>query len=84
MISININSRLILGFLFRLNIFERISMDKYEQFKEYLGVALEKLKELDKKETIRLVSHLDADGICAASIMVKALNTDNRKYLCNS
>ena len=35
---------------------------------------------MDKKETIRLVSHLDADGICAAAIMIKALNTDNRKY----
>ncbi|MBW2974977.1 DHH family phosphoesterase [Candidatus Woesearchaeota archaeon] len=55
-------------------------MDKYEQFKEYVAISLERFKELDKKETIRLVSHLDADGICAASIMVRALNTDNRKY----
>ncbi len=55
-------------------------MDKYDQFKEYLGIALERFKELDKKETIRLVSHLDADGICACAIMVRALNTDNRKY----
>lgn len=55
-------------------------MDKYDLFKEHLAVSLERFKELDKKETIRLVSHLDADGICASSIMVKALNTDNRKY----
>ncbi len=55
-------------------------MDKYDQFKEHLAISLEKFKELDKKETIRLVSHLDADGICAAAIMIKALNTDNRKY----
>jgi len=55
-------------------------MDKYEQFKEHAAISLEKFKELDKKETIRLVSHLDADGICAAAIMIKALNTDNRKY----
>ena len=55
-------------------------MDKYEQFKEYLEISLEKFKELDKKETIRLVCHLDADGIAACSIMVKALNRDNRKY----
>jgi len=55
-------------------------MDKYDQFKEHVSISLEKFKELDKKETIRLVSHLDADGICAAAIMVKALNTDNRKY----
>jgi len=55
-------------------------MDKYEEFKEYLAVALERFKEWDKQETIRLISHLDADGIGACSIMVKALNTDNRKY----
>ncbi len=55
-------------------------MDKYDQFKEHLAISLEKFKELDKKETIRLVSHLDADGICACSIMIRALNTDNRKY----
>ncbi len=55
-------------------------MDKYDQFKEHVSISLEKFKELDKKETIRLVSHLDADGICAAAIMIRALNTDNRKY----
>jgi RecJ-like exonuclease len=55
-------------------------MDKYDQFKEHLAISLEKFKEIDKKETIRLVSHLDADGICSGAIMIKALNTDNRKY----
>ncbi|MBU0628424.1 MAG: DHH family phosphoesterase [Nanoarchaeota archaeon] len=55
-------------------------MDKYNQFKEYISISLEKFKEIDKRETIRLVSHLDADGICASAIMIKALNTDNRKY----
>lgn len=55
-------------------------MDKYDQFKEHAAIALEKFKDFDKRETIRLVSHLDADGICAASIMIRALNTDNRKY----
>ncbi|MBS3097976.1 DHH family phosphoesterase [Candidatus Woesearchaeota archaeon] len=55
-------------------------MDKYEQFKEYVEITLEKFKDIDKKETIRLVSHLDADGIAAISIMIRALNLDNRKY----
>src|SRR3990172_9470866 len=55
-------------------------MDKYDQFKEYVAIALERFKEIDRKTTIKLVSHLDADGICASSLMVKALNTDNRKY----
>src|SRR3989338_8798869 len=55
-------------------------MDKYEQFKEYVEITLEKFKDIDKKETIRLVSHLDADGISAIAIMIRALNLDNRKY----
>jgi len=55
-------------------------MNKYDQFKEHLAISLERFKEVDKQETIRLVSHLDADGICAAAIMIKALNTDSRKY----
>ena len=58
----------------------KVKMDKYDHFKEHVAISLEKFKELDKKETIRIVSHLDADGICAASILIKALNTDNRKY----
>ena len=38
------------------------------------------LKKIPKNEIIRVISHLDADGISAASIMVKCLNNDNRKY----
>ena len=35
---------------------------------------------LGRFKTGDIVSHLDADGICASAIMVSALNTDNRKY----
>jgi len=55
-------------------------MDAYEQFNEQLKNAAEEFKKLDKKEVIRLVSHLDADGISACAIMIKLLNNDNRKY----
>lgn len=55
-------------------------MDSYELFKEDIKKAVEEFKKIDKKEIIRVVSHLDADGISAASIMVKCLNNDNRKY----
>ena len=55
-------------------------MDKYASFKEGIGIAVERFKEIDKKETIRLVSHLDADGITACAIMIKLLNSNNRKY----
>jgi len=52
----------------------------YDKFKESVQAAVNKFKELDKKETIRLISHLDADGISACSILIKALNNDNRRY----
>ncbi len=55
-------------------------MDCYEKFNEILNNAADDFRKTDKKEVIRLVSHLDADGISACSIMVKLLNSDNRKY----
>lgn len=42
--------------------------------------AAERFKEIDRAETIRVVSHLDADGICAAALLLKALSLDNRRY----
>ena len=55
-------------------------MDSYELFKEDIKKSVEEFKKIPKNEVIRVVSHLDADGISAASIMVKCLNNDNRKY----
>jgi len=55
-------------------------MDPYELFNDDIKKAAEEFKKIDKKEVIRVVSHLDADGISAASIMVKCLNNDCRKY----
>jgi len=55
-------------------------MDKYENFKKHISLAGEKFKELDKKETIRLISHYDADGIASASVLIKAMGFENRKY----
>ena len=55
-------------------------MDKYDEFRQSLKDAAEKFRELDKKETIRVVSHLDADGISACAILIKTLNLLNRKY----
>ncbi len=56
------------------------NVDVYEQFRMHVQDAAEKFKKIDKQETIRLVSHLDADGISAAALMIKLLNKDNRKY----
>ncbi len=55
-------------------------MERYEQFKQALKLAADRFRELDRKETIRIISHLDADGISACAILVKALNMLSRKY----
>ena len=55
-------------------------MDSYELFKDDIKKAVDEFKKIPKKEVIRVISHLDADGISAASITVKCLNNDNRKY----
>jgi RecJ-like exonuclease len=57
-----------------------IKMGKYEEFKEQIKKAVREFKNIDKNETIRLISHLDADGISACSIMIKLLNSCNMKY----
>src|SRR3989344_5477011 len=55
-------------------------MDCYEEFELQVRNAAEAFRQIDKKEVIRVVSHLDADGISACAIMIKLLNNDNRKY----
>ena len=55
-------------------------MDAYQKFDEMVKGAVEAFKQIDKKDAIRVVSHLDADGISACSIMIKLLNNDNRRY----
>jgi RecJ-like exonuclease len=55
-------------------------MDSYSLFEEDIKKAVEEFKKIPKNEVIRIVSHLDADGISSASLMVKCLNNDNRKY----
>ena len=55
-------------------------MDSYELFKEDIKKSVEEFKKIDKKEVIRVVSHIDADGISAASLIIKCLNNDNIKY----
>lgn len=57
-----------------------LSQDNYQDFKNSMHKAVEFFKTFDKKLPVRLVSHLDADGICAASIMIKLLNQMNMRY----
>ena len=55
-------------------------MDAYALFDEDVKKTAEEFKKIDKKEIIRVISHLDADGISAASLIVKCLNNESRKY----
>ena len=55
-------------------------MDHYKMFDEQVNKAAEAFRQIDRKEVIRVVSHLDADGISACALLLKLLNMDNRKY----
>ncbi len=55
-------------------------MDKYEEFKSHVAKAAEQFRALDKGQCIKIVSHLDADGISACSILMHALNNENIKH----
>jgi single-stranded-DNA-specific exonuclease len=53
---------------------------RYKNFDKNIEKAVSIFKTLDKEERVRIISHLDADGICACAILIKALNCDNRNY----
>lgn len=55
-------------------------MDNYNKFEESIENAVNRFKSLNKNERIRVISHIDADGICACAILLKALNLENRNY----
>ncbi len=55
-------------------------MDKYIQLYSDIKKAAEEFSKISQNETIRVVSHLDADGISSCSILLKALDRQNRKY----
>lgn len=57
-----------------------ITLCRYEKFKESIKYAVEEFRKIDKRETIRIVSHLDCDGITACAILIQALNYENRRY----
>ena len=55
-------------------------MDKYEKFRQLLEVAVAEFRQVSKAEIIRVISHLDADGLSSAAILIKALERDGRNY----
>jgi len=55
-------------------------MDNYEKFQHLLNSAAKEFGQIDKNEIIRVVSHLDADGLSSAAVLIKTLSQDNRRY----
>ncbi|MBD3310273.1 hypothetical protein GF351_03580 [Candidatus Woesearchaeota archaeon] len=55
-------------------------MDKYHLFQQSAKEAALLFSSLSTREVIRIVSHLDADGISAAAILIRTLNQLNRRY----
>ena len=55
-------------------------MDKYENFRRLLEGAAAEFRKVEKSEVIRVISHLDADGLSSAAILIKALERDGRNY----
>ena len=52
----------------------------YDSFKQAMQKIADDFKSLDPSRKIRIISHLDADGITAASILINALQKENRSY----
>ncbi|MEM4711344.1 MAG: DHH family phosphoesterase [Candidatus Woesearchaeota archaeon] len=55
-------------------------MADYDSFKKSIKEYAKAFSKIPSKETIRIIGHLDADGICASSIIINALIKLNRKY----
>ncbi|MBS1266612.1 MAG: hypothetical protein MAG795_00579 [Candidatus Woesearchaeota archaeon] len=49
-------------------------------FKQQIKKGVAEFNKINPSETIKVISHLDTDGICASAIILKALNLENRKY----
>lgn len=55
-------------------------MPDYDSFIADIKKHADNFLSIPKKETIRIIGHLDADGICASSIMISAMIKMHRKY----
>lgn len=54
--------------------------DMYKEFDEHIQKVVEEFRTWPLDEAICAVTNLDADGICAGSIVVRALQRENRKH----
>jgi len=57
-----------------------ITKEQYNKFIELIKKATEFVNNIPRDETIKVISHLDADGITAGALTINALQNENRKY----
>ncbi|MCF7861448.1 DHH family phosphoesterase [Candidatus Woesearchaeota archaeon] len=55
-------------------------MDKYQAFGQAVKNAVDFFESFDSDEPVRVISHLDTDGICASSIIIRMLLDRNMKH----
>ncbi len=55
-------------------------MDNHTHFQELLGKAASFYKSIEADKVIRIIAHLDADGIAACSILCRFLIAEKRKF----
>jgi len=55
-------------------------MTPEEKFKQSVKESAEKFRQIPREETIKLVSHLDCDGLSSCSLMIKTMILEKRKY----
>ena len=57
-----------------------VTKEQYLKFIDILENAVKYFKNIPKEKTIRIISHLDADGITSAALISNAMKNENRKY----
>ncbi len=55
-------------------------MIQFQNFKSLVKDAAAEFRKIERHHPIRLISHIDCDGITSCSIIVRALNRENRRY----
>jgi len=56
-----------------------VQKDK-EGFFNRIDSLVKSFKKIGKKEIVRVISHVDCDGLCACAIIVNVLNNENLQY----
>ena len=64
----------------QLTSIDPITKEQYYNFIELLKNSISFIKDIPNNKTIRVISHLDADGITAAALIVNALQNENKEY----